>query len=136
MKLRENKTICLPPDILNRRARSIVVRADYSTARPWHFPEILFDGSPNKTPAALQTPGGAPTWRQAAAFSIKNQFRILKTHYSAIAQILSHANGCVRSTMSDVFCASTQDCLSNTALEQDCFWIGAGSYFAPLTRAR
>jgi hypothetical protein len=73
------------------------------------------DGSPNKTPGTAAD--AVRTWRRAAAFSTKNQFRILKTHDSAPAKILSHANGLARSTMGDVFHASTQDCLNDIASE-------------------
>src|SRR3974390_791264 len=70
-------------------------------------------GRPTGLPAPPRTPGATQTWRRAAACSTKNQFRILKTHCSAPAQILSDNNGLARSTLSDIFRASTQDYLSN-----------------------
>jgi hypothetical protein len=114
MKLRENKII-----LFASRHTQTAVRADYSTAALSVSPMSSWMDRPTKLPAPPRTPGAVRTWRRAAPFSTKNQFRILKTHDSAPARILSHANGLARSTMSDVFHASTQDCLNDIASEYE-----------------
>ena len=58
MKLRENKTIFLPPDITNRRARGLF------RGPPFPFPRYLLGWSPNRLP---DTAADAGCWLNMAA---------------------------------------------------------------------
>jgi hypothetical protein len=45
------------------------------------FPDIFLEGSPKEASGSAEKAPGAPqTWRPNAIFSIKNQFRILKSN--------------------------------------------------------